>query len=74
MIDAKSTFFFNSCKFMIKEFRPVKYIIVENYLKEYFLYLLMGKVVLNSKLPEELVALIMDFKPRDTDMKHQQQT
>ena len=41
---------------------------VLNYLKEYFLYLLLGKEVLKSKLPEDLVNLIMDFKPRDRDM------
>ena len=29
----------------------------------------MDKVVLKSKLPEDLVNLIMDFKPRDRDMK-----
>ena len=29
----------------------------------------MDKLVLNSKLPEELVDLIMAFKPRDRDMK-----
>ena len=29
----------------------------------------MDKEVLNSRLPEDLVNVIMDFKPRDTDMK-----